>query len=197
MYEMTMPDPLETTVPDPVGPREPRLTRRQRRALEAGALVVLVPALLGVQWLDDTSHMSPGWKQQQDVAVVRRGGTGALGRSRWRLLGRDTHTPLKSGTTPSGAVRLTLVLEVRALDAQGVKDAKNAGYQVRDREGHIWSAFGEFAGDHDLTTGATVRVTVTANVPEKVVSRIVLEVRSDSAFGGQGTGRHHLLRFAH
>src|SRR4051812_32023168 len=96
--EWTVRDPLEETVPDPVERRR-RLSDGRRRAVEAVVLVLLVPAFLTAQWIDN-AHQARNFpaqskKVQEKVTVVRRGGTGVLGRVRLRLLGRDTTGPLR------------------------------------------------------------------------------------------------------
>jgi hypothetical protein len=193
-YELTTRDPLEDTVPDPVE-RTPRLSRRQRRTVEACALLVLAPGLLAVRWIDD-SHQAVQWQPDERVTVVRRGATGTLEHVRLRLVGRDATGALKTRTTPAGAARVALVLEVRALDAQGAKDAKYIGYALRDRSGHVWMALGLPEGDRDPVVGAPARVTVSATLPERLLSSVVLEARQGSP-ARKGTGPVQVLRFAH
>lgn len=197
MDDMTTPDPLETTAPDRLEPRRSRLSPRRRRMVEAGVLVVLGSAFLTVRWFDDVNQASASWARPEKVSVVRRGATGVLGRSQWRMLGRDATAPPRSSITPAGAVDLTFLLEVRTSDAQGAKDAQRASYRVRDRQGHIWSAFGAFTGGKDPVAGVTTRVTVTTELPAKVASTVVLEVRGDPAIGAKGSGPLRVLRFAH
>jgi hypothetical protein len=192
MYEMTAPDPLETTVPDPV---RRRMSDARRRAIEVCALVCLLPALVVAHWIDG-SRLGHSFEPPDRFTVVPRGGTVAIGHSRWRLLGRDAKAGMRFSTTPPGSLRLTLILQVRVLDAQGVKDATNVTYQVRDRQGHVWSALGSFPDAEDPPAGATVPVTVTANVPPNLISRVVLEVRV-AALGARKKGHLRVLRFAH
>jgi hypothetical protein len=191
------PDPLETTAPDPVARRRPRLSPVRRRMLEAGALVVLASAYLFADWTDHVHQASATWTRPEKVGVVRFGATGVLGRAEWRMLGRDGAAPSAGDLTPAGAVHLTLLLQVRALDAQGVKDAKSAAYQVRDPQGHIWTAYGSFAGDKDPAAGKVTRVTVTTDVPRQAASTVLLEVRADAPTPGKKPGPVRVLRFAH
>jgi hypothetical protein len=193
MYEMTAPDPLETTVPDPVRRRMPD---GRRRAIEVCALVCLAPALIVVNWIDG-SRLGRSFDPPERVTVVPRGGTAAIGHSQWRLLGRDAKAKPTFSTTPPGSVRLTLLLQVRVLDRQGVKDATNVSYQVRDREGHVWSALGAFPNSEDPPAGSTVPATVTANVPPSLISNVVLEVRAEAPLGARKKGPVRVLRFAH
>lgn len=192
-YEVTARDPLEDTVPDPVV-RPPRLTRGQRRAVEAGALLVLLAGLSVVRWIDDVDQVKRVDPPDQ-VTVVPHGATGTLGHVQYRLAGRDATAAPKSTTAPTGAAKLTLVLNVRPLDAQGVKNAKIVTYDVRDHSGHIWTATGLPDLDHDPVAGTTAPVTVTAEVPERLLNSVVLEVRQ--RLGQAGRGSMQVLRFAH
>jgi hypothetical protein len=185
VYEVTVPDPLEATVRD-----RRRMPEGRRRAIELGALAVLVPALLVARWIDD-SRLGRSFDRPEHVTVVPRGGTATIGHSRWRLLGRDATRPATSAAP--GSARLTLIVQVHVLDAQGVKDATRASYQVRDRKGHVWTALGEFPDFRDPAPGGTVQATVTADVPPKLVTEVVLEVRA----GASGQGPVRVLRFAH
>lgn len=186
------PDPLENTVPDPV-PR--RLPDGRRRAIEVCALICLVPALLAVRWIDD-SHLAASFQPRERVTVVPHGGTGAIGHSRWRVLGRDPRPP-PAFEPPPGSAPVALLVQVRALDAAGAKDAMNAAYQVRDRAGHTWTAEGEFPNAKGPAAGGTAVATVTANVPSSLVSEVVLEVLAVGPLGAPVKGSVQVLRFAH
>jgi hypothetical protein len=189
-HEMTVRDPLEETVPDPVR-RRSRLSGGRRRAVELVALLVVLPGLLAVYWMDDRKQAAQ-WDPQERVTVVARGGTGTLGHVRLRVLGRDA-TASSAGTT-AGAAKITLIVELRALDAKGAKDSVT--YTVRDRDGHVWTALGLPAGGHDPVVGAATPVKVTADVPVRLTGSVVLEARLGS-FGATGHGPTQVLRFAH
>jgi hypothetical protein len=192
--EWTIRDPLEETSPDPV-PRRRRLSDGRRYAIEVIALVLLVPGLLAAEWADGAKQ-SRQWQTNERVTVVRRGGTGTVGHVRLRLLGRDTTGALKSSTTPAGGVRLKLVVTARPLDAQGVKGIDIIGFTVRDRAGHVWTAFGTTDRDRTKAVGTDIEVTVTATVPERLVSSVVLEARPGGS-ASKGPGATPVLRFAH
>jgi hypothetical protein len=192
--EWTVRDPLEETVPDPV-PRRRRLSDGRRRAVEVTALLLLAPGLLAAQWIDNV-HQTRQWQTHERVTVVRRGGTGTLGRIQLRLLGRDVTGALKGATTPAGAVSLKLVVAARPLDAQGVKGINTLGFTVRDRAGHVWSASGSSDRDRTPAVGADTQLTVTTSVPERLVSSVVLEVRP-GALGQKRADPTPVLRFAH
>lgn len=198
--EWTVRDPLEETVPDPIE-RRPRLSEGKRRAIEAAALVLLVPGFLTTQWIDN-AHQARHFRAQgqpgpEHVTVVPRGGTATLGRVRLRLLGRDATGAPRSLTTPAGAVNLTLILQVQPLDARHAKeDVDRLAYTVRDRAGHVWSAGGMYDRDQPPAAGTVSQVTVTATVPEHLAGSVVLEVRPPES-AKQTTGVSPTLRFAH
>jgi hypothetical protein len=189
-YEMITRDPLEETAPDPVD-RTPRISRARRRAIEVCALIVLAPALLAVGWVDD-KHQASHYEPQEHVTVVPHGGTGTLGHLQLKVAGRDATAGTRSS---SGAVVLTLIVELRPLDAQGAKDSQSVTYTVRDRDGHSWSAAGLPSGDHDPAVGATTQVKVTASVPQRLFSSVVLEARAGTQ--ARAAGNVRVLRFAH
>jgi hypothetical protein len=195
-FEMTTRDPLEDTVPDPAEPPG-RVSRRTRRALEAAALLILAPGLIAVRWVDD-SHQAALRQPPDHVTVLRRGATGTLGHTRWHLLGRDATAPVRDSTLPAGTAKLTLVLRVRALDAQGVKDADSTAYQLTDRAGHVWTALGLLGteGRREPVAGGETPVTVTATVPERLLNSVALEIRQPTLRATAGAPVE-VVRFAH
>jgi hypothetical protein len=192
-YEWTVRDPLEETVPDPVD-RGRRRTGR-RRAIELVALLVLAPALVATQWVDNR-HQSRPYQTRERVTVVPRGGAGTLNGVQLRLLGRDATGAPQSPRTPAGAVTLKLVVQARPLDAKAAKDVGILAYSVRDRAGHVWSASGATDPDRKPQAGTPGQVTVTATVPGRLVSSVVLEVRP-GGLGSHGPAPTPVLRFAH
>lgn len=187
MYETTTPDPLESTVPDPV---RRRMSARRRRAIEAWALAFLVPAVL-VTYFIDGRQLGRGFDLPERVTVIPRGAVATIGHTRWRMLGR-----VAKGDPPQapGSVEVTLLVQVNVLDAQGVKDATRVTYQVRDGDGHLWDAEGHFPDFQDPTPGAANQATVTANVPPSLVSKVVLEVEPMVPREARSI---RVLRFAH
>ncbi|GAA4640838.1 hypothetical protein GCM10023196_107770 [Actinoallomurus vinaceus] len=191
-------DPLEDTVPDVLQPMGEEVAasrakggRRGRRLIEAAALLVLAPGLLVVQWVDD-SHQAANMQPPERGTTVRRGQTGVLGHAQWRLLGRDTTVPARSSTTPAGAVHIKLILQVRPLDAQGVKNAKTTGYRLRDGAGHEWT--GVPIGP-DPVAGRTTQMAVTSDVPAALVNSVLLAIWQKSTTE-TGSSLHGLV-FAH
>ncbi|MEV0409130.1 hypothetical protein [Actinoallomurus sp. NPDC050550] len=182
-------DPLEDTVPDAlqlVGsgarPSEEAMAprakggRRRRRLIEAAVLLALAPALLAVQWIDD-SHQAANIQPPERDTTVRLGQTGVLGHAQWRMLGRDTTTPATDSTTPAGAVHIKLILQVRPLDAQGVKNVQATGYRLRDGAGHEWT--GAPLGP-DPVAGRTTQMAITSDVPGALVNSVLLAISQKS-----------------
>jgi hypothetical protein len=192
--EWTVRDPLEETVPDPVERRRRRLGDGTRRTIELVALLVLVPALLAAQWVDNR-HQSRGYQTRERVTVVPRGGTGTIARIQLRLLGRDTTGSPKSDI--AGAVSIKLVVQARPLDAKAAKDVAAINFTMRDRAGHVWSALGSTDPDNKPAAGALAQVTVTAKVPAQLVTSVVLEARPGGLLSRAGTAPTPVLRFAH
>lgn len=190
--EWTVRDTLEDTTPDPIGRRR-RLSEGKRRVIEAVALLLLVLGLLTAQRIDD-EHQSRAYQTRERVTVVPRGGTGTIGHIQLRLLGRDTTGSPKSDI--AGAVTLRLILQARPLDAKAAKDLDTVGYTVRDRAGHVWSAFGSTDPGNKPAAGAVGQVTITADVPARLVNSVVLEARTGGP-ARTGTAPTPVLRFAH
>lgn len=193
--EWTIRDPLEETVPDPIERRR-RLGNGSRRVIEVAAVILLVPGFLAVEWID-MDHQSVGYQTKESVTVVRRGGTGTLGRVRLRLLGRDATGVSKSTDAPAGSAHLKLVVDAQPLDAQGVKQLPAIAYTLRDRAGHVWSAGGETDPDLKPAAGTVTQVSVTATVPAGLVSSVVLEARPGGLTTRKPSGPTQVLRFAH
>ncbi len=186
--EMTRRDPLEETVPDPP---LPRIGAGRRRAMEAAALAVLAPALLAVGWVDHR-HQAAAYEPREAVTLVARGMSGTLGHVQLRLAGRDATAATTSST---GAARLSLVVEVKPLDAQGVKAAQYIAYTVRDRAGHTWSAFG--VPPAGQAAGRTFQLKVMATLPPRLLNSVVLEARGGTLARTSAKAPAQVLRFAH
>jgi hypothetical protein len=192
--EWTVRDPLEETVPDPVERRRRRLSDGKRRTIELVALLLLVPALLATQWVDNRNQ-SRGYQTRERLTVVPRGGTGTIGHIQLRLLGRDTTGSPKSHI--AGAVTMKFVVQARPLDAKAAKDVSGVNFTMRDRAGHVWTAYGSTDPDNKPAAGAPAQVTVTTEVPAHLVNAVVLEARPGGLLTRTGTAPTPVLRFAH
>ncbi|MFC6933492.1 hypothetical protein ACFQHO_26195 [Actinomadura yumaensis] len=145
---------------------------RDRRIVQAIALITVLPALLVLHWVDDVHNVRKNLEPPVKAATVARGASGTLGGAEWRLQQRQA----APGPGPDTA-SLRLVLAVRPLDAAGVKLLGSYGltYRLRDGDGHEWSAAGLALGTPRV--GAWARVTVSASVPRSKTGSVALEVR--------------------
>jgi hypothetical protein len=173
---------------------------RRRRLIELGALLILAPVVIGVRWYDDTNH-AVTQEPPERVTVVSRGAWAKLGHTQWRLLGRqDRPLPTGDPDTAPGSATLVLLLQAKALDAQGVKQLSAMDYVIHDRAGREWSAQGTVESqsiDEDKPTpGSTQRVKVLATVPRSKLSEVVLDLHVQANVRPERTVLD-VLRFAH
>jgi hypothetical protein len=171
-----------------------RVTKKSiaaRRSVEATVLVFLMTGFLGLQWYDDENHVRTNFKPPDRVTLVQPGAYGTLGHVAWQLLGRETDTP--ASLLSPGAAELTLDLETRPLDAQGVKEATGFSlvFRLGDAGGHVWTGVADIPAE--LAPGRSSRVKVTFIVPQDRLTGTVLELLSSI----RGQGAVPVLRFAH
>jgi hypothetical protein len=190
------PQPPPPGTPPQLDPPRPR--RRKRRLIELGALLIVLPGLIGIQWYDDSNNAAPR-DPHKHVVVVPRSAWATLGHTRWHMVGRRPDSS-QSTTTPADTADVTLVLEAKVLDAKGGKELDIMEYELRDRTGRVWSADGDVESP-TVTSGAppvgtTVRVTVTGTVPRDRLSSVVLDVHVDS-YDRPQRNVLDVLRFAH
>jgi hypothetical protein len=178
------------------GERRRRLSPAARRLVEAGALLILLPVTLGLHWYDDDHTLGHQLRRDEHVTTVARGASATLGHATWRMIGRQQGGTGRLRSTTPGAEMLVLTLEMRPLDAQGVKDASGSGlaYRIRDREGHVWTGAAEVP--EGLSAGRPVQVKVSAIVPTEKVTSVVLELLPTTVEVKPGT-TVPVLRFAH
>jgi hypothetical protein len=136
-------------------------------------------------------------ERPEAVTVVSVGKPGTLNRVQWTMLGRDvgdTSAPPRS-TPPSGKTELKLLVAARPLDAQAGKDLTRGRlvFQLRDREGHIWSATADLSAG--APPGTVTQVPVLAFVPPDKVTSVVLEIAQSRIYVQKGSVA--VLRFAH
>jgi len=101
---------------------------------------------------------------------------------------------------PAGSATLTLSMGMKALDARGSKEAApgNMRFWIRDRAGNKWSAEAAYIGEIGIKgppVGKPVPVTVTAEVPERLLTSVVVDVAQAGPSRPKGPVR--VLRFAH
>jgi hypothetical protein len=163
-------------------------------------VLILLPGLIGIQWYDDGNNAVTR-DPHRHVIVVPQGAWATLGHGRWRMLGRQVIRTGRTGLAgPSGGTELTLLLDVKVLDAQGAKELGTITYELRDREGHVWSAGGNVdnpsAGTEAPPPGSTARVTVTGTVPAGRAGSVVLDLHVE-AYDRPDRDVLDVLRFAH
>lgn len=166
-------------------------------------MLILLPGLIGLQWYDDSNNAVTRDPHKR-VTVVPRGAWATLGHDRWRMLGRQAGQPVRpgqpGGAGSSGGTEITLLLDVKVLDARGVKELDTIIYELRDRDGHVWSAGGNVdnpsVGSEAPPPGSTARVTVTGTVPVERAGSVVLDVHVD-AYDRPERNVLDVLRFAH
>ncbi|MFD0691580.1 hypothetical protein [Actinomadura fibrosa] len=199
--------PAPTEPPEPSEPRRAGLRPGDRRVVQALALAALLPALLSIQWLDETHIVQRNLEPREKATTVPHGGTGELAGAQWRIEGRQTRAPYVSTQAPGGGsadvTELRLTLAVLPRDAEAAKAVGSYGitYRLSDGDGHEWSAVGLRTGsatgltsDAKPRPGAVTRITVTGTVPRSKAGSLRLEVRPPRA--QRPTGPLPLLRFA-
>lgn len=177
--------------PPEESPRESRLTPLRRRLLELAALVLLLPLLLGLHWYDQRQLVSIHVDPPKRVTKVAPGATGTFKELEWRLADSREAARNKTGEV----VRLKITLQVKPLSEAGVQvlTKSRLTYQLRGRDGRIWSA-GGVPPTTPVRPGVTVPVAVTATLPADRMNTVELEVLP--ARGDRPKGSLPLLRFA-
>ncbi|XVQ11657.1 hypothetical protein ACQP1W_03475 [Spirillospora sp. CA-255316] len=174
--------------------REPRLRPRDRRVLEAIALLTLLPALLLLRWTitaDDARKVT--MERPEKATVVPRNAIGEWSGARWRLYGQSVGTPLSTGGAAAqpDVAELRLSVAVRPETPAAARMLLSLDYRLADAEGHLWTARGTTS-----TTprpGMAMRLLVTGTVPRSKTGAVVLELRPPPY--SQPKGPLPLLRF--
>ena len=73
---------------EPEAAPEPLMTPRDRRVIQAVALLSLVPLLLVLQWVDKSGGARRLGPPQEKAVEVPKGGTGELAGAQWRQVDR-------------------------------------------------------------------------------------------------------------
>lgn len=169
------------TRPQPIIGPEPeqqtgRLRPLDRRVLQAIALVCAVPAILVLNWVDETNNVQKNLKPPEKVVSVQPGQIGELVGAQWKVVDRRQARPL---TADSGdVVELRLIVAVRPGDAASAKTVGSYGlvYELLDDDGRTWSAMGIRAGQP--RPGVAARVTVKGTVPRAKADALELRVQA-------------------
>ncbi|MFB4317492.1 hypothetical protein [Actinomadura sp. 21ATH] len=192
-FERTRPDPASEAAPAETEERRQVLSPRDRRVLEAIALITLIPVLLSLRWIvDDDLADKVTRDRPEKVTTVPRGTIATWNNVRWRLYAQSVAGP-PLGQGPEVA-ELRLAVAVKPMNDAGAKllTSYGLGYRVTDSEGHVWSGRGS-----TLTQprpGAATRLTVTVALPRSKANSVALEVRPPEH--SQPKGPLPLLRFA-
>lgn len=155
-----------------------------RRFLEAMALAALLPALIGVRWLDDTRNIQERLERPEKPTVVAKGKVGTLAETRW-LFVRRTVGPAPLNPQPDAA-EVRMVVAIRPLTPAGAKAVGSSGmtYRLRDAEGRIWSATA--LPSSPPRAGATAMIVVRGVVPRVKAETVTLEVLPSAASHPKG-----------
>jgi hypothetical protein len=176
-------DPQETNPDLPRVTRRPRIRPRDRRIVQAIALATLLPAFLGLKWMDEADSVQKNLKPPEKVTTVPHGQTGTLADAQWKVVARQARAPIAAGTGPQddGTTELQVVLAVRPADAAAAKTIGSYGitYFFTDGDGRMWSATGLAAGTP--RAGAPARLTVRSTVPRTKAAELALLVKAPKA----------------
>jgi hypothetical protein len=198
-------DPFDETRPDPVEepPSEDELRRaarrlqpRDRRFIEALALLSLIPLVLGLQWVEWTRNADKIFGGPEKPTRVAKGTAGTIGDVQWRLE-RRAEAPPYSKVDPQ-ATQLRLTMLVTPLNAAGVKKINGHGfeYAFRDQDGREWNASADTPDGNtaDPRPGVAMRLVVTGVLPRSKAGTVILQIQPDPV--GRKPERQASLRFA-
>lgn len=149
---------------------------RDRRILEAIALLTLVPTLLVLGWVGDITMAEKIADPPEKATVVPRDTTATWQNVRWRLYAQAVGGP--PAGYGSDAAELRLGLAMKPLNAAGVKLLTSFGlkYRLADSEGNVWTATGSTG--EPPRAGRTRSITVRGALPRSKTGAVVLEVRA-------------------
>ncbi|MBE1533328.1 hypothetical protein [Actinomadura algeriensis] len=159
---------------EPAEPRRSRLGSRTRRVIEACALAVLLPVLLGLHWIDESGR-AESLDAPVRVSSVAKGKIGELLGARWTVYKRE----IVPGTVENpDAVDLQVVLAVKAQDAKSVQAIGGYGttYRFVDGQGREWGA--NARTPVNVQPGKAFALTVRGTVPRAKAGSLALEVRA-------------------
>lgn len=174
-------DPNRTNPENPEGdgtssnPRRSRMGPRTRRVVEACALAVLLPSLLGLYWVDETGRaedLEPSVK----VSSVARGKIGELAGARMTVYKRES-APRPGAPEGQDVVQLQVILAVKAQDAESAETIGGYGVEYRfvGGQGLEWTA--NASKPTRIQPGKAFPLTVRGTVPRAKAESLALEVR--------------------
>lgn len=157
-----------------------RMRPADRRFLQAMALVTLLPALVGLHWLDDTRTIQQRLERPEKPTTVAKDKVGVLADTRW-LFVRRTVAQAPLNPDPNVA-EVRMVVAIKPLTEAGAKTVGSFGmsYRLRDDEGHIWSATA--LPSSTPRAGAITLLTVRGVLPRAKAQTATLEVRPPTTY---------------
>lgn len=158
-------------------PGRPGMRARDRRIVQAIALVCAMAAMLTIPWADETRTIRKFLKPPEKVTTVPEGQIGVLAGAQWKVYDRRVAEPL--GDKDQGdVVELRLALAVRPSNADGAKAVGSYSLQYRlyDDDGHQWSANG--VRTVEPKAGVAMRITVKATVPRAKADALELRIQA-------------------
>jgi hypothetical protein len=170
-----------------------RMRPRDRRVVQAMALVCAVSAILVVQWADEANSVKKNLKPPEKVTTVPEGQIGELAGAKWKIYGRQKAEPLRK---TGDVTELRLQLAVRPSDAASAKAVGSYGlsYRLYDGDGHQWSATG--LSRSQARAGVAMGITVRGTVPRSKADSLELEIRAPATSRKPGEPLPS-LRFSH
>lgn len=141
--------------------------------MEVLALVCLLPAFLGVQWLDETNR-AESLEPPVKVSSIADGKVGELVGARWTL-GERKITPRKAAG--QDVAELQVALGVKAPTAESAKKVGGYGMEFRfvDEQGREWTARASPTGQ--VPVGKVHVFTLRGTVPRAKAESLAVVVR--------------------
>ncbi|QKW33596.1 hypothetical protein HUT06_05770 [Actinomadura sp. NAK00032] len=157
---------------------ERRMRPRDRRVVQAIALVCAMAAMLVIPWADETDLMRDSLKPPEKVTALPEGRIGELVGAKWKVLDRRTAAPLGDRQSGGDVVELRLKLAVRPSDAASAKAVGSYGlrYRFHDGDGRVWFAVGLRTAEPKA--GVAMGITVKATVPRAKADELELHIQA-------------------
>ncbi|MFA1537746.1 hypothetical protein [Actinomadura monticuli] len=170
--------------PEPSGRAGTGIRPRDRRIVQAIALVCAMAAMLVLPWTDETANVRKSLKPPEKVTTVPEGRIGELVGAKWKVYDRRTAAPLgvaQAGGQAGGqgdVVELRLQVAVLPSDAASAKAVGSYGllYRLHDDDGHVWFASGVRTAEP--RAGAAMRITVRGTVPRSKAEALELRIQA-------------------
>lgn len=158
------------------------LRPRERRALQAVALLCAVATLLSLQWLDEARTAEKNLKPPEKTVTAKPDAIADFLDARWKVLKYDTAQPLGSTSYQGDVTELRLWVGVRPNTAEAARTVGSFGlvYRFTDDGGRHWTALGTVTGKPPQA-GVASLITVRGTVPRSKADSLELEIRQPQA----------------